>query len=61
MLHCFEYPPPPPKKKKDCHWNQAMEKLLVNFKFPPNEIAEWKISHPPENFIYLQIPEFPLG
>ena len=53
--------PPPPPKKKDCHWNQAMEKLLVNFKFPPNEIAEWKISHPPENFIYLQIPEFPLG
>ena len=36
-------------------------KLLVKFKFPPNEIAEWKISHTPKNFIHLQIPEFPLG
>ena len=41
-------PPPPPKKKKDCHCNQATEKLLVKFKFQPSEIAEWKISHPPK-------------
>ena len=62
MLNCFEYPPTPnPPQKKDCHWNQAMEKLLVKFKYPPNEIAEWKISHTPKNFIHPQIPEFPLG
>ena len=48
---------------KSSSWNQATEKLLVKIIQIPtqSEIAEWKISHPPKNFVHQQNPEFPLG